>query len=99
MVEVSPMTILGPTTKRGTEVHFLPDAEIFQPVVEFDYETLLNRLRELSFLNSGVTSNSPMNARLVTCFSKARVASRALFSLKHHPERPFTRIRSTSKRP
>lgn len=32
MVEVSPMTILGPTTKRGTEVHFLPDAEIFQPV-------------------------------------------------------------------
>lgn len=99
MVEVSPMTVLGPTTKRGTEVHFLPDAEIFQPVVEFDYETLLNRLRELSFLNSGLTSNSPTNARLVMYFSKAKAASRVSFSSRTPHERQFTRIRSTFKRP
>ena len=54
MVEVSPMKVLGETTKRGTEVHFQPDASIFTPVTDFDYDTLLTRLRELSYLNSGV---------------------------------------------
>ncbi len=54
IVEVSPMKVLGPTNKRGTEVHFLPDDSIFVPVTEFNYETLLSRLRELSYLNSGV---------------------------------------------
>ena len=54
MVEVSPMKVLGPTEKRGTEVHFLPDDSIFVPITEFNYDTLLSRLRELSYLNSGV---------------------------------------------
>lgn len=54
MVEVSPMKDLGETTKRGTEVHFLPEKSIFEPVTDFDYDTLLLRLRELSYLNSGV---------------------------------------------
>lgn len=53
-VRISPMKDLGPTTKRGTEVHFLPDPEIFIPITEFNYDTLLTRLRELSYLNSGV---------------------------------------------
>ncbi|MDO5530429.1 DNA gyrase subunit B [Sutterella sp.] len=53
-VTISPMKLLGPTNRRGTEVHFLPDLEIFEHVTEFSYETLLSRLRELSFLNSGV---------------------------------------------
>ena len=53
-VQVSPMKDLGATDKRGTEVHFLPNKSIFMPVTDFNYETLLNRLRELSFLNSGV---------------------------------------------
>jgi len=52
-VEVSPMKITGPTDKRGTEVHFLPDDEIFG-TVDFHYEVLSKRLRELSFLNNGV---------------------------------------------
>ncbi len=52
-VEVSPMKIMGETARRGTEVHFLADAEIFGHV-EFHYEILAKRIRELSFLNNGV---------------------------------------------
>lgn len=53
-VLISPMKLLGPTSRRGTEVHFLPDTQIFEQITEFNYDTLLSRLRELSFLNSGV---------------------------------------------
>ncbi len=52
-VEVSPMRELGESQKRGTEVHFLADKDIFGNV-EFHYEILAKRLRELSFLNNGV---------------------------------------------
>ncbi|HSI48174.1 MAG TPA: DNA topoisomerase (ATP-hydrolyzing) subunit B [Ideonella sp.] len=51
--EISPMKIIGDTEKRGTEVHFLPDLEIFSNI-DFHYDVLAKRLRELSFLNNGV---------------------------------------------
>ncbi len=53
-VEVSPMRVAGSTEKRGTEVHFLPDTDIFTQNADFHYEILSKRLRELSFLNNGV---------------------------------------------
>jgi DNA gyrase subunit B len=52
--KASELTITGETQKRGTKVHFLPDTEIFN-TIEFSYEILVRRLRELAFLNRGVT--------------------------------------------
>ena len=45
------------TTKRGTRVRFLPDSTIFTETTDFQYEVLANRLRELAFLNRGLTIN------------------------------------------
>ncbi|NLR76595.1 DNA topoisomerase (ATP-hydrolyzing) subunit B [Leeia aquatica] len=52
-VEVSPLRVVGDTQNRGTEVHFLADDQIFG-TVEYHYDVLAKRLRELSFLNNGV---------------------------------------------
>ncbi|MBT8308382.1 MAG: DNA topoisomerase (ATP-hydrolyzing) subunit B [Maribacter sp.] len=50
-----PVKSIGETTERGTEVTFHPDETIFTQTIEYSYETLANRMRELSYLNKGVT--------------------------------------------
>ncbi|MFS4417219.1 DNA topoisomerase (ATP-hydrolyzing) subunit B [Maribacter sp. 2307ULW6-5] len=50
-----PVKSIGETTERGTVVTFRPDETIFTQTIEYSYETLANRMRELSFLNKGVT--------------------------------------------
>jgi len=52
-VAVEPLKIVGATEKRGTEVHFLAALDTFSNI-EYHYDILAKRLRELSFLNNGV---------------------------------------------
>ena len=51
---VAPLAIVGDSDDRGTEVMFMPDAEIFKETIEFKYETLKSRIRQLAFLNKGL---------------------------------------------
>ena len=50
-----PVKQIGETTKRGTIVTFYPDPVIFTQTVDFTYDTLSARMRELSYLNKGIT--------------------------------------------
>ncbi|SEK11770.1 DNA topoisomerase (ATP-hydrolyzing) subunit B [Paraburkholderia diazotrophica] len=50
---LSPIPVVGDTENRGTEVHFMADEKIFGNV-EYHYDILAKRIRELSFLNNGV---------------------------------------------
>ena len=50
----SQLCVIGDTDRTGTTIYFHPDAGIFSETV-YDYETLANRLRDLAFLNAGIT--------------------------------------------
>ncbi|MBT8178921.1 MAG: DNA topoisomerase (ATP-hydrolyzing) subunit B [Eudoraea sp.] len=50
-----PVKSVGESDENGTLVTFHPDEEIFTQTIEFNYETLANRMRELSYLNKGIT--------------------------------------------
>ncbi len=50
-----PMTVIGNTKGSGTKITFIPDPEIFTLTREFKFEILSKRLRELAFLNPGIT--------------------------------------------
>ncbi len=50
-----PVKSVGESDKNGTEVTFKPDHQIFNQTTEYSYETLANRMRELAFLNKGIT--------------------------------------------
>lgn len=50
-----PVKQVGDTEKRGTVVTFKPDTSIFTQTIEYSYDTLAARMRELSFLNKGIT--------------------------------------------
>ena len=49
-----PVKVVGKTDKNGTRITFQPDGSIFQ-TTEYDYATLANRMRELAYLNHGIT--------------------------------------------
>ncbi|HZX36210.1 MAG TPA: DNA topoisomerase (ATP-hydrolyzing) subunit B, partial [Thermodesulfobacteriota bacterium] len=53
---VYPIKTIGKSVKTGTKITFKPDSEIFE-TVEFSFDTLSQRLRELSFLNGGLRIN------------------------------------------
>jgi DNA gyrase subunit B len=53
-IKASELKVVGESRKRGTKIHFVPDEEIFN-VTEFSYDILSRRLRELAFLNKGVS--------------------------------------------
>ncbi|MDH5202891.1 MAG: DNA topoisomerase (ATP-hydrolyzing) subunit B [Nitrospirota bacterium] len=55
-VPSGPLTIVGKTKRRGTKVTFKPDSEIFE-ILDFSYDILSQRLRELAFLNRGLKIN------------------------------------------
>ena len=55
-VPTAQLALVGKTKSRGTKVTFKPDSEIFETTV-FNYDTLVNRFRELAFLNKGLTIN------------------------------------------
>lgn len=50
-----PVKSVGETEDKGTLVTFTPDPDIFQQTTEFNYDTLAGRMRELAFLNKGLT--------------------------------------------
>jgi DNA gyrase subunit B len=50
-----PVKSTGTTDKRGTIVTFKPDSQIFTQTLEYNYETLSSRMRELAYLNKGIT--------------------------------------------
>ena len=53
-VKTSELVVIGDTEKRGTKIHFSPDTEIMK-TNEFVFDVLCRRLRELAFLNKGIT--------------------------------------------
>ena len=50
-----PVRVIGKSERTGTTQHFKPDDEVFTITTEYNYETIASRLRELAFLNPGIT--------------------------------------------
>ena len=61
---ISAVKEIGKSDKRGTLVTFTPDKEIFKEVTDFDYDILSKRMRELSFLNKGITVSITDNRKI-----------------------------------
>jgi DNA gyrase subunit B len=53
-VPAEDLKVIGTTDYTGTTIHFVPDGEIFTETLEFEYDTLATRIRELAFLNRGI---------------------------------------------
>lgn len=55
-VTATPLEIIGKTKKRGTSIHFRPDEKIFDSI-DFSFDIICQRMRELAFLNTGLKIN------------------------------------------
>lgn len=53
-IKTQEVEVIGTTTQNGTKISFKPDREIFTEIIEYNYETIKERLRELAFLNKNV---------------------------------------------
>ncbi len=68
---LAPLAVAGDTDDRGTQISFFPDAEIFE-TIDFNYDTLKNRFREIAFLNKGLTIeliDERSNQNVTYCFA------------------------------
>ncbi len=54
-ITTKPLSIIGETDKRGTVIHFYPDASIFTQTTEFKFNIIADRMRELAFLNPQIS--------------------------------------------
>jgi DNA gyrase subunit B len=55
-ITVSPLEVMGKTKRRGTSIHFRPDEAIFGNI-DFSFDIICQRMRELAFLNTGLKIN------------------------------------------
>ena len=53
-VPAADLKVIGETEVTGTITHFQPDPEIFTETIEYEFDTLATRIRELAFLNQGL---------------------------------------------
>ena len=53
-IKTQEVEVIGSTSQNGTKISFKPDKEIFKETIEYDYDTIRERLRELAFLNKNV---------------------------------------------
>ncbi len=83
--KTSELEVIGKTRKRGTKVHFVPDAEIFN-TVHYNYNILSRRLRELAFLNRGVRIKieDERSDRKDEFFYKGGIVSFVEYLNRHH---------------
>ena len=88
----APLKVVGPAPegKKGTRVTFLPSPDTFK-IIEFDFEQLEHRYRELAFLNSGV--------RLILRRRAPRGAGRASSSITRAGSRAFVKYLDRAKTP
>ncbi|MCP4747017.1 MAG: DNA topoisomerase (ATP-hydrolyzing) subunit B [Desulfobacteraceae bacterium] len=83
--KTSDLMVIGKTEKRGTKIHFLPDDTIFN-TIEYNYDTLSRRLRELAFLNKEVkiTFQDERTDKSETFFYKGGIISFVEFLNRRH---------------
>lgn len=75
-IPVAKLETVGQTKRKGTKITFLPDPEIFEDI-DFSFDTLANRLRELAFLNQGIkiTLQDERNDKKAEFFYKGGIVS------------------------